>query len=159
MQIFYKLRMLLALVAITCFLQNCDKKNNNGRTTFHDVTSRGYSHSVAVDEIGYKTVYISGQVPVDINGQLVGEDNLEAQTAQVFENIRLQLEQSGGSMDDVVSIDCFFTDISRIVEFRKARDKYINQEKPPASTAVEVERLINEKFLIEISAVAVISKD
>lgn len=125
---------------------------------FNDVSSRGYSQSVEINDMNIKTVYISGQVPVDLNGELVGLNNLELQTEQVFKNIKRQIEKAGGTMKDIVNIDCYFTDISKIAAFRKARDKYINLERPPASTAVQIDRLINEKFMIEINAIAIINE-
>lgn len=103
-------------------------------------------------------VFISGQVPVDSSGQVVGQGDLEKQTEQVFENIAAQVRKAGGTMNDVVKINCYFVNIAEISAFRKARDRYINLARPPASTAVQVERLINEDFLIEIDAVAVVDR-
>lgn len=138
------------------FLLLCCGHSGGREIAFNDISPRGYAQSVEVPGANYKTVYISGQVSVDSRGEVIGEGNLEQQTTQVFENIKVQLTKAGGTMKDLVSIDCYFTDLSGIAEFRMARDKYINLENPPASTAVQVERLVNEKFLIEISAIAVV---
>ena len=125
---------------------------------FNDVSPRGYSQSVEINNKVSKIIYISGQVPINSDGELVGFNNLELQTEQVFKNIKSQVEKAGGKIDDLINIDCYFTDISRIAEFRIARDKFINLKKPPANTAVEVKRLIHNDFMIEINAVAVIEK-
>ena len=124
---------------------------------FIEVSPRGYSQSVEIDNGISKTIIISGQVPLNSKGEIVGLNDLEKQTEKVFENIQALIEKSGGSMKDLVNIDCYFTDISKISEFRKARDKFINLQNPPASTAVQVERLVNPDFLIEINAMAVVN--
>lgn len=147
------------LIALSfCCLISCNNPKNTVATKFNEVSSKGYSQSVEITHSNYKTIYISGQVPVDSNGEIVGINNLEQQTEQVFKNIKKQLEIAGGSMEDLINIECFFTDISKIASFRVARDKFINLKQPPASTAVEVNRLIHENFMIEINAIAVIKQ-
>jgi enamine deaminase RidA (YjgF/YER057c/UK114 family) len=111
---------------------------------------------VEIENGNSKMIFISGQVPLNPEGDIVGLTDLEKQTEQVFENIKRLVEKSGGTMKDLVNIECYFTDISRVAEFRKARDKYIDPKNPPASTAVQVVRLVNPDFLIEVNAVAVV---
>jgi reactive intermediate/imine deaminase len=113
----------------------------------------GYSH--VVDASGSRIVYVSGQVPLDRDGQLVGEGDFDAQTRQVFENLTAALEAAGVDWSDVVKLNYFVVDISRIVSVRAIRDEYVDTERPPASTLVEVSRLFREDVLIEIDAVAV----
>lgn len=115
--------------------------------------SFGYSH--VVEAIGGRTIYISGQVPLNNEGQIVGEGDLAAQTKQVFENIKAALDAAGASFDDVVKLTFFVTDITQMQTVRDVRDAYVNTGKPPASSAVEIRKLINEAFLIEIEAIAV----
>lgn len=105
-----------------------------------------------------KMIMLFGQIAVDKEELIEGINNLEKQTDQVFRNIKSLVEKSGGTMDDLIKIDCYFMDLSRLTDFRKVRDRYINPETPPTSTAVEVTRLINEDLMIEIAAVAVIEK-
>ncbi|MFE5390468.1 RidA family protein [Bacillus thuringiensis] len=109
----------------------------------------GYSHVVEVSNAKRK-IYISGQVAINTDGQIVGIDNLATQTRQVFENIKSALETSELKFNDVVKLTFFLTDISRDI-----RDQYIDTKNPPASSAVEVRKLINDNFLIEIEAIAV----
>ncbi len=151
------MRNTLYRIGLVAILSGCTPGETNSKLKFIDPSSRGYSQSVQFSTSNAKMVFISGQVPVDTTGELVGKDDLEEQTEQVFKNIEAQVRKAGGTMNDVVKIDCYFTDISEISSFRIARDKYINLKKPPASTAVQVEQLINEEFLIEIDAVAVIN--
>ena len=135
---------------------SCTSEKADSEVTFIDPSPRGYSQSVVHATGDTKVVYISGQVSVDSTGKVVGVGNLKQQTEQVFKNIAVQVEKAGGTMNDIVKINCYFTDITEVELFRTARDRYINLERPPASTAVQVERLINEDFLIEIDATAVI---
>lgn len=116
----------------------------------------GYSHVVAVK--GGRTLYISGQIALDPNGALVGAGDLRAQTRQVFENLKAALQAGGGRLEDVVKITVFMTDVSGLPAFREVRDAYFTQN-PPASSLVQVSRLVRPDLLIEIEAVAVVEPD
>jgi len=113
----------------------------------------GYSH--VVDSPAERIVYISGQVPLDSEGQLVGEGDFEAQTRQVFENLTHALEAAGASWSDVVKLNYFLTEVSRITVVRSIRDEYVDTERPPASTLVQVSSLFRPEVMVEIEAVAV----
>jgi len=113
----------------------------------------GYSH--VVDAAAARVIYISGQVPLGVDGQLVGEGDFEAQTRQVFENLSLALAAADASWADVVKLNYYLRDVSRIAPVRAIRDEYVDRQRPPASTLVEVSRLFREDVLIEIEAVAV----
>lgn len=114
----------------------------------------GYSHVVEVTN-AKRTIYISGQVAINTDGQIVGIDDLATQTRQVFENIKSALETSELKFNDVVKLTFFLTDISQMAIVRNIRDQYIDTNNPPASSAVEVRKLINDNLLIEIEAIAV----
>lgn len=74
----------------------------------------GYSHVVEVSN-AKRTIYISGQVAINTDGQIVGIGDLATQTRQVFENIKSALETSELRFNDVVKLTFFLTDISQIV--------------------------------------------
>ena len=112
----------------------------------------GYTHVVAVT--GGRTLYVSGQVALDRTGAVIGKGDLKAQTRQVFENLKTALAASGATLDDVVKITIFMTDASQVQTVREVRDTYFTRQ-PPASTAVEVARLVRPELMIEIEAVAV----
>ncbi len=112
----------------------------------------GSSHVVEIT--GGKLLFLSGQVPVDASGTLVGPGDLAAQTRQVFTNLKAGLEAAGTDFAQVVKLSFFLTDISRIAAVRGIRDQFVDTRHPPASTAVEVRRLVREEFLIEVDAVA-----
>lgn len=113
----------------------------------------GYTH--VVESRSARTIYISGQVPLNKEGQLVGVGDLAAQTRQVFENIQFALEAAEVSFDNVVKLTFFLTDIGQMATVREVRDQYINMGNPPASSAVEVRKLIQEEIFIEVEAIAV----
>ncbi len=115
----------------------------------------GYSHAIEVP--AGRTLYISGQLPIDKNGDLVGEGDFGAQAEQVFANLETALEASGASFKDVVKLNMFVTDMRQLKALREARDKYIDLGKPPASTLVEVKRFVKDGAMVEIDAVAVVS--
>lgn len=115
--------------------------------------AKGYTQVVEVRN--GRTIYVSGQVAVNQHGELVGPGDLAAQTRQVFENIKSALEASGASFNDVVKLTFFVTDIAQMQTVRDIRDSYVNTKNPPASSAVEVSKLVNDQFLIEIEAIAV----
>lgn len=118
--------------------------------------SSGYTNVVEVNS--GPMIYISGQVAVNNEGNMVGVGNLAEQTRQVFENIKAALEDRGASFHDVVKFTFFVTDISQIQIVRDIRDQYINMKNPPASSAVEVSKLVKEEFLIEIEAIAALAQ-
>lgn len=121
-------------------------------------TPHGYSQAALID-LGHSTmVILSGQVALDAKGNLVGKDDLEKQTDQVFQNIKNSIQELGGSMNDIVKLGFFITDVSKIQAVRAVRDKYINTQTPPASTLVQVSKLFRDDILIEIEATAVIPK-
>ncbi|WP_088291533.1 RidA family protein [Bacillus mycoides] len=114
----------------------------------------GYSHIIEVSN-ATRTIYISGQVAINVDGHIVGHGDLGTQTRQVFENIKVALEASELNFNDVVKLTFFLTDISQMAIVRGVRDQYIDTKNPPASSAVEVRKLINDNLLIEIEAIAV----
>jgi reactive intermediate/imine deaminase len=113
----------------------------------------GYSH-VVVAPAG-RIVHVSGQVPVDADGELVGPGDVAAQTSQVFENLTIALEAAGASWADVVKLGIFLRDVGAIAAVRSVRDEYVDLERPPASTLVEVSSLYRDDVLVEVDAIAV----
>jgi len=116
-------------------------------------TPTGYSHVVSVR--GGRTIYIAGQVAFDAQGQLVGKGDLAAQTRQVFANLETALKASGATFANVVKTNYYLRDASQVAIVREIRSKYFTSELP-ASTLIEVPRLAQPDFLIEIEVVAVV---
>jgi enamine deaminase RidA (YjgF/YER057c/UK114 family) len=112
----------------------------------------GYSHAVAASG---RLVAVAGQVAMDEHGELVGEGDAAAQAERVFENLRLALDAAGATFADVVMFGIFVTDISILPAIREVRDRYVDLDRPPASTAVQVAALFRPGYLLEIEALAV----
>ena len=119
---------------------------------------KGYSQAAVIDLGASKMVILSGQVPLDKQGQLVGAGDIGKQTEQVFQNIKGIVEELGGNMNNVVKLGYFITDISGLQSMRTIRDKYINTAQPPASTLVQVNKLFRDDVMIEVEATAIIPK-
>jgi reactive intermediate/imine deaminase len=113
----------------------------------------GYSHAVAFQG---RLVAVSGQVPLDADGRLVGRGDPEAQARQVFANLEAALAAAGATMGHVVKLTVFLTDMADLAAFRTVRDEYIRADKPPASSLVRVSGLVNPEFRIEVEALAAI---
>ena len=114
-----------------------------------------FGYSQVVDAPASRVVYVSGQVPLDAAGELVGEGDFAAQARQVFENLTAALAAADATWDDVVKLNYFVRDIGEVASLRAIRDEYVSTERPPASTLVEVSRLFRDEVLVEIEAVAV----
>lgn len=112
----------------------------------------GYTHVVTTD--AKKTVYISGQIGVNPDGQV--QEGLAAQTTQVFENLKTALASVGATFDNVLKVTYLivnFTPADRTV-VREIRANYFNPAHPPASTLIGVQALALPELLIEIEAIA-----
>ena len=100
-------------------------------------------------------VYVSGIVPVDGEGQLVGGDDVVAQVRQVFENMRVVLAAAGSGFEDVVKVTLFLTDIDDRPRINPVRQEVFGATRP-ASTLVEVPRLAVDGAKVEIECVALV---
>jgi 2-iminobutanoate/2-iminopropanoate deaminase len=106
---------------------------------------------------GYRVgelLFISGQVAIDGNGQLVGVGNFDAQAEQVFANLDRVLRAGGSSLANVIKVTIFLRDMSNLRKIVALRERYFAPPYP-ADTIVEVTSLYSPEALIEIEAVAV----
>ena len=117
-----------------------------------------FGYTQVVEVTGSKMVYLAGQIAFDLAGNVVGAGDLRAQTQQVFENLKAGLAAAGATFEHVVKLQLFLLDITQIQIVRDVRDRYINTQFPPASTAVEVRRLFRDELLIEIDAIAALPR-
>ena len=120
-----------------------------------DTLPRPFGYSHVVDAPAGRIVYVSGQVPLDAAGELLGAGDFAEQARQVFVNLNAALEAAGVGWDDVVKLNFFVTDLSEIAALREIRDEYVNTEQPPASTLVQVAALFRPDVMFEADAVAV----
>jgi enamine deaminase RidA (YjgF/YER057c/UK114 family) len=114
----------------------------------------GYSQLVWVS--GGTTVYIAGQVALDGDGNLVGADDFETQTRQVFTNLEAALAAVDCDFTDLVKIGIYVVDhdASKLDVIRDLRDEFFGAMTPPASTLLGVEALAVPGLMIEIDGVA-----
>ncbi|HVA83564.1 MAG TPA: RidA family protein [Candidatus Binataceae bacterium] len=119
-------------------------------------TPRGYTHVVAVQ--GGRMLFVSGQVAIDKDGQIVGRGDLKAQARKAAENLVAALKGAGASLADVVKMNTYVVnykqdDYRAIADMRR---EFFPRENPAASTLIGVAALAIDGLLIEIEAVAVL---
>jgi enamine deaminase RidA (YjgF/YER057c/UK114 family) len=113
-----------------------------------------YSRAVRVGRF----IAVSGSAAVGEDGQLVGEGDMYAQARQCIEVIGMALERAGGRLSDVVRTRIFVTDIDRWEDVGRAHQEAF-ADVMPATSMVEVSRLIDSRMLVEIEADAIIGDD
>jgi 2-iminobutanoate/2-iminopropanoate deaminase len=116
----------------------------------------GYSHVAVVS--GGKMVFLSGQVGLNKQGEMVGKDDFGAQVTQVFVNVKAALTAAGATPNDLIKLNYYVVGLNhdKLVAIRNVRDQFINKEHPPASTLAGVQMLFREDAMIEVEAVAVV---
>ena len=100
-------------------------------------------------------IFVSGQTARDANREIVGVGDIEAQTHQVFANIKAILETAAATFEDVVKANVFVANIADQPKVTEVRKSYFGNSRP-ASTFVQVKSLANTDLLIEIEVIAVI---
>ena len=100
-------------------------------------------------------MYVSGQVALDAEGQVVGVGDFEAQARQVFMNIGVALAAADMTVQHVVKLGLYVTDMAHLATLRRVRDEVVDTDRPPVSTLVQVAGLIHPDLLFEADVVAV----
>jgi enamine deaminase RidA (YjgF/YER057c/UK114 family) len=116
-----------------------------------------YSHVVEING-PHRTIYLAGQTGIDANGKVA--EGFRAQTVQVMENIKAALASVGGGFQHVVKLTSYLTNLeAHGAEFREVRGSYFpNKAALPASTLLQISRLANAAYLVEVEVIAVIPR-
>ena len=113
--------------------------------------SPAFAPGIQVGEL----LFVSGQVAQDNEGNVVASGDCEAQACQVMSRMRTIVEGAGASMQDVVKITTFLTDVADYPAFNKVRSETFPSS-PPASSTVIVAGLVRPEFLVEVEAVVLV---
>jgi enamine deaminase RidA (YjgF/YER057c/UK114 family) len=114
-----------------------------------------YSHVVEVNG-PHRIVYLAGQTGIDANGKVA--EGFRAQAVQVMENIKTALGSVGGGFEHVVKLTSYLTNLeANGAEFREVRGSYFpNKAALPASTLLQISRLANPAYLVEVEVIAIL---
>jgi|TARA_B110000116_G_scaffold244664_1_gene235242 aminoacrylate peracid reductase len=107
-----------------------------------------YSPGVKVGE----TVYVSGVLSMDGDGNIVGVNDIKKQTRQVIETIKSVVEAAGGSLSDIAFNQIFLDDLSNYAAMNEVYAEYFSNN-PPARYCIRAD-LVKPEFLVEISSTA-----
>jgi len=131
--------------AVTASAQEIQRINPDGMTQ-----PAGYSHVVRHNNL----LFLSGQVAVDAEGNVVGEGDMNAQLRQVLENMKIALASQGADFSNIVKVTIYTTDMDALLKTGDISREYWT-DGTPANTVVQVERLARPAFLIEIESTAI----
>jgi enamine deaminase RidA (YjgF/YER057c/UK114 family) len=113
----------------------------------------GYSHVVSLPAAG-RLVWTAGQVAIAADGTVAAAGDWEAQTRLAFENVGHALTAGAAGWADVVKLTFFVVDLDGLPVIRAVRDEFVDVQRPPTSSLIEVAALIRPELLLEVEAVA-----
>ena len=108
--------------------------------------------------LGYRVgdvVILSGQAAIDRQGQVIGAGDFDAQAEATFQNVKTVLELAGSSMENIINVNIYLTDMANFPKILELREKWFTPPYP-ADTIVGVTALALPELMIEIQAIAVV---
>lgn len=133
------------------------KRSSLNPPTMHVRTRGGLvtMAQVVTVEQATKSIFLSGQLARDLEGNCVGKGDMRAQMIQVGENIKAGLEAVGATLNDIVKTNTYVTDMEEFLKHPDLRVRYFGKDLP-SSTTVEVRRLVHLDFMIEVEVMAMV---
>jgi 2-iminobutanoate/2-iminopropanoate deaminase len=115
----------------------------------------GHFAQAVVAEATGRLLFVSGMTARNAEGGITGLGDIAAQTRQVCENVRAAVEAAGGTLDDIVRVDVYVTDMRHFDAIHAVRREFFTGT-PPASTMVEISKFSRPGYEIEMNAIAVL---
>jgi len=126
------------------------------RTQYASDYQKSRSYAPAVVTEGGRTVWLAGLLaPEDEDGASLAGD-FRAQVRCVFRKMARQMEEVGGSLDDVVTMTGYITEVRYNLDFVELRKEFFSEDRYPASTLVTVQALNRPEAMVEVTATAVL---
>jgi len=119
----------------------------------HPAPRGAYSPGVLVEDGGSSTLFVTGQLAVDIEGKVVAPYDVVAQTEFVFQLIGQILEAGGMGFQDVVKVTTYLTHMPDFEKYSPVRNRHFSENKP-VSTLLEIKGLAREGCCVEIEVLA-----
>ncbi len=104
---------------------------------------------------GGSLILVSGQVAWDAQGNVVSKGDIRAQARQAFENLKRLYSAAGATLQDVVKLNIYLTDLSHRQAVLEVRSEYLGRHNPPSTTVI-VSSLVDKDLLIEIDATGMV---
>lgn len=106
-----------------------------------------------------EVVHVTGQVAWDVDDQVVGIGDAEAQMEQSIRNVRAVLTEVGGVLDDIVSMTVYFVDRVDLPAIQRVRSRHFTADTAPVSILIQVAGLVAPELRVELVPVAVVPHD
>ena len=114
----------------------------------------GIGHAVRYGE----WLFISGQIPIDKDGNIVGKNDVKLQTIQVYEIIQGLLNELGFSLENIIKLTTFYVNSDDFPIIAEVRKSYFNKGHLASSSAFCVSALAHSEALVEVEAIAILTK-
>ena len=137
------------------FMKGANMKKRELNNNMFSEPIGAYSNGLSVPIGDKQLIVLTGQVAIDGEGKVVGENDIGVQTEYVFKKINALLEEAGASIDNIIRVVIYLVDMEDFAKVSPIRNKYLKKSRP-VSTLVEVNKLTIPECRIEIEATAIL---